>query len=250
MAGFLAPGVNLRATPRLNNLINQRVVGEIELDDFEVTQAKDNINWYGTEEDQVEDRLREAAADYIDIAKRRRKGDKVEGGPSEQEVQVAVEELESELSSSELADLVNIEDVPPGDALLESLQPLLEDTSGADPDFEATVGNLTVRGFLDSDLSPNDPYVAADSTRSDAVLVVANVRHPHFLQLEGVAGVLDYLRHCVYDAIADWQARRQDADVDSQTVKVLKDRLLRVAWDIEMREPEANTAEDAGDGDG
>ena len=231
-----------------NDLINQRLVGEIELDDFDVTHTKDDILWFGTEQEQVEENLREEAAEYIDVAKRRRKGDEVEGGPSEQEVQIAVEELENELSSSELADLINIEDVPPSEAVAQSLQPLLDDASGADPDFDATVGNLSVRGFLVSDLSPNDPYVAADSTRGDVVLVIVNERHPHFLQLEGVAGVLNYLRHCVYDAIAEWQARRQDAQVDSQTVKILKDRLLRVAWDIEMREPEsAATTESAQD---
>jgi hypothetical protein len=57
---------------------------------------------------------------------------------------VAVQELESELSSRELADLITIEDIPPEDAVLESLRPLLEDASETDPDFAATIGNLTV----------------------------------------------------------------------------------------------------------
>lgn len=230
-----------------NDLINQRVVGEIELDDFTVSHTKDDILWFGTEQEQVETKLREAAADYVDIAKRRRKGTEAEGGPSDQEVQVAVEELESELSSSELADLINIEDVPPKAAVTESLQPLLDDARRADPDFKAAVGNWEVRGFLDGDLSPNDPYVATDSTRSDLVLVIVNVRHPHFRQLEGASGVLNYLRHCVYDAIAEWQARKQDTEIDSQTVKILKDRLLRVAMDIEMREPHVVAQDGAGD---
>jgi hypothetical protein len=221
-----------------NDLINQRLVGEIELDDFTVSHTKDDILWFGTEQEQVEKKLREEAADYVDVAKRRRKGTEVEGGPSDQEVQVAVEELESELSSSELADLINIEDVPPKAAVAESLKPLLDDARQADPDFQSEVGNWEVRGFLDGDLSPNDPYVATDSTREDLVLVIVNVRHPHFRQLEGAVGVLNYLRHCVYDAIAEWQARKQDTAIDSQTVKILKDRLLRVAMEIEMREPQ------------
>jgi hypothetical protein len=137
-----------------------------------------------------------------------------------------------------LADLVNIEEIPPESAVEESLRPLLEDANSSTPNFEAKLSQLEVRGFLDGELSPNDPYIVVQSTQNDLVLVVVNTRHPHFRQLEGIAGVLNYLRHCVYDAIAEWQARRSDAPLDSATVMILKDRLLRVAMSIEMREPE------------
>jgi Histidine kinase-, DNA gyrase B-, and HSP90-like ATPase len=221
-----------------NNLINQRLIGEIELDDFGVTHTKDDILWMDDEEAEVEKKLKEEAADYISTAKTRRKGDSEEGGPSEQEVQVAVEELESELSSGELADLVKVVEIPPESAVEESLRPLLEDANSSTPNFEAQVDQLEVRGFLDGDLSPNDPYIVVQSTQENLVLVVVNTRHPHFRQLEGIAGVLNYLRHCVYDAIAEWQARRSDSPLNSATVMILKDRLLRVAMSIEMREPE------------
>jgi hypothetical protein len=220
-----------------NNLINQRLIGEIELDDFGVTHTKDDILWMDDEEAEVEKQLRDEAADYINVARTRRKGDSEEGGPSEQEVQVAVEELESELSSGELADLVKIEEIPPESAVEASLRPLLEDANSSTPNFEAKVNQLEVRGYLDGDLSPNDPYIVVESTQDDLVIVVVNTRHPHFRQLEGIAGVLNYLRHCVYDAIAEWQARRSDAPLNSATVMILKDRLLRVAMSIEMREP-------------
>jgi hypothetical protein len=119
----------------------------------------------------------------------------------------------------------------------QSLQPLLEDVCGTEPNFAAKINDLEIRGYLD-DLSLNDPYVAVESTQKDRILVVVNVEHPHFKQLKGSDGVLNYLRHCVYDAIAEWQARVQDAPVSPKTIKILKDRLLRVAMDIEMREPE------------
>jgi hypothetical protein len=221
-----------------NNLLNQRLVGEVELDDFGVTHTKDDILYMGDEEEDVEKKLREESADYIDVAKSRRKGEEASGGPSEQEVQVAVEELENELSSGELADLINIEDVPPDSAVEESLRPLIEDADKSTPNFEANLEQLKVRGFLDSDTSPNDPYVAVESPQDDLVIVVVNIRHPHFLLLSGTDSVLNYLRHCVYDAIAEWQARRVNSALNPRTIKILKDRLLRVAMNIEMREPE------------
>jgi hypothetical protein len=222
-----------------NNLLNQRLIGEVSLDEFGVTHTKDDILWLDDEEAEVEKELAKASANYINTAKTRRKGDSTEGGPSEQEVKVAIEELESELSSGELADLINIEDVLPESAVEESLRPLLEDANSSTPNFEATIKELEIRGYLDGDLSPNDPYVWVESTQDDRVIVLVNIRHPHFLQLSGTAGVLNYLRHCVYDAIAEWQARKLHAPLNPATVKILKDRLLRVAMDIEMREPEA-----------
>lgn len=221
-----------------NDLINQRVVGEIELDDFEVTHTKDDILWFGEEEELVETKLREEAADYIEVAKHRRKGDEGENGPSEIEVKTAIEELEAELSSTEIADLITVEDVPPPEAVEAAIKPIVEGVAEATADFSATIGHLTIRGFTENDMSPNDPYVVADSSGDDAVVVVVNMRHPHVGELEGVAGMLNYLRHCVYDAIAEWQARRRTTAPDPHTIKMLKDRLLRVSMEIEMHAPE------------
>jgi len=65
-------------------------------------------------------------------------------------------------------------------------------------------------------------------------------------QLEGSSGVMNYFRHCIYDAIAEWQARRKQGKIDPSTIKILKDGLLRVSLTIEQHsgadEPEAAAA--------
>lgn len=220
-----------------NDLVNQRVVGEIELDDFEVTHTKDGILWFGDEEDDVERGLREVAADYVDVAKHRRKRDTDSGGPSDQEVSIAVEEFQSELSSAELVDFVTVEDVPPPAAVSANMQPVLDAIEGANPDFSAAIGDLTIRGFLERDTSSNDPYVVVDPAMTEGLTVVVNMAHPHISELTGAEGMLNYLRHCVYDAIAEWKASKSTATIDSNTIKMLKDRLLRVAMEVEMHEP-------------
>lgn len=53
-------------------------------------------------------------------------------------------------------------------------------------------------------MSPNDPYVTHDSAHESEVLIIINQTHPHWKQLKGSDGVLNYLRHCVYDGIAEW----------------------------------------------
>lgn len=220
-----------------NDLINQRIIGEIELDDFEVTQAKDDILWFGDEQDSVESKLQEESAEYVAVAKQRRRGDNTSSGPSDLEVQTAVEEFEAELSSNELVDLITVEDVPPPQAVADSIRPLLEGVASADPDFSAAVGRVNVKGYLANDMSPNDPYVVADSSSRETIVVAVNFKHPHINELVGSEGVLNYLRHCVYDAIAEWQARQRTAAPDPDTTKLLKDRLLRVSMLIEMHQP-------------
>ena len=55
-------------------------------------------------------------------------------------------------------------------------------------------------------------------------MIIVNTQHPHWTQLSGSEGVLNYLRHCTYDGVAEWQARRMSASLDPDTIKVLKDR--------------------------
>ena len=65
-----------------------------------------------------------------------------------------------------------------------------------------------------------------------------NVNHPHWKQLIASEGVLNYLRHCIYDAIAEWQARKRTSRIDPDTIKMFKDSLLRVSFEIEKHAEE------------
>ncbi|WP_176477728.1 hypothetical protein [Mesorhizobium sp. WSM3866] len=56
---------------------------------------------------------------------------------------------------------------------------------------------------------------------------------------------MNYFRHCVYDAVAEWQAQKLRSKLDSNTIKMLKDSLLRVSLLIEQHATatEENVAE-------
>ena len=56
-----------------NDLVSQRLVGEINLDDFDVSHTKDDIHWVGDEEDQVQNKLKEICAEYRQVAKQTKK---------------------------------------------------------------------------------------------------------------------------------------------------------------------------------
>ncbi len=216
-----------------NNLINQRITGEIHLDEFEVSHTKDGILWQGDEEDAVQTKLRELTLDYLEIAKAWRKGDSPDLGPNEAEVQAAVDELRSELENPALADLIDITEVPPPEAVSHVNRPILEAAHRGEPRFDVVIGESELKAFLATDLSPNDPYVAIE-IEDEEVLIVVNMQHPHVAELRGSEGLLNYLRQCVYDGLSEWKCRRADVGIEPDTIRVIKDSLLRLPSRIQQ----------------
>jgi len=133
-----------------------------------------------------------------------------------------------------MADSIKIEPVPPQVVVEQSVQSIAKSIVKTRPEtFKGKIGSLTVRLFVVSDMSPNDPYVTLDARQTSEVLVIINQSHPHWSQLKGSEGVLNHLRHCTYDGIAEWQAWSKAARLDPDTIKLLKDKLLRVPFEIE-----------------
>jgi len=221
-----------------NDLLNQRLVGEIHLGAFEVTHTKDNIQWLGDEEEIVEKKLSEKIQDYIRIARATYSSLTDDRGPSEAEIDTAISELRDELTSKEMIDQIEISVVPSEEAVRESFARIAKPMKSREPKIGATIGDLEISVYVAGELSASDPYVVLDTASSDKVILVINAMHPHMSQIEGSAGVTNYFRHCIYDAIAEWQARKKTARIDPNTVKLLKDGLLRVSLIIESHASE------------
>ncbi len=220
-----------------NDLINQRLVGEIHLDDFDVSHTKDDILWYNDEEERVEAELEKKIKVYIETARDSRKGKPGGRGPSEGEIDAALATLKEELLSKEMIDLIQVLVVPSPEDIKSSRKAIAAEFVGGDPDFVAKIGSqLEVAVFVEADMSANDPYVIYEAATSDKICVIINQSHPHFSQIEGTEGVANYFRHCIYDAIAEWQTARKVGTVNPDTVKTIKDGLLRVAFSIHMDE--------------
>jgi len=176
--------------------------------------------------------------DYKDVAKKLRKGKIDERGPSEIETQAAIDEIQKELQSPEMVDQITIENIPAEQIIIESNARVIESvTSTLAESMTAEIsGVVTIRLFVTADISPYEPYVTSESTEAKQITIVVNSAHPHWAQLKGAEGVLNYLRHCIYDAVAEWQAVRKTAPVTPATIKMLKDALLRLSLTIEENE--------------
>ena len=76
--------------------------------------------------------------------------------------------------------------------------------------------------------------MVCEAGQNEKIIVIINMQHPHVLHIEGEQGLINYFRHCVYDAVAEWQAQKLRAKLDPNTVKLLKDQLLRVSFQMEQ----------------
>ena len=230
-----------------NDLVNQRLIGEIHLDDFEVSHTKDQIIWAGNEEELVNEELRKKCSNYKGIAQQYRKTSDDPSGPSEAMVDTAISEMQEELRSSQLH-LWATSALPLTEALIqESKEVYVRSVTGKIPArFTAQLaGGLLVRGYVE-DMSVNDPYLVVDHPLEGKVDVIVNKSHPHWKQLSGTAGVLNFLRHCVYDGIAESRAhevKAQSITVLPDTIKTIKDKLLRIPFEIEQDAQESSIKE-------
>lgn len=221
-----------------NDLLNQRLVGEVHLDGFEVSHTKDNIHWIGSQEEDVEEALAEELRDLVSYAKDYRKGAGLAaGGPSEVDIAKATTTIQEELTSNEMLDQLEFEEIDPTMVRVSLAHLSRQVKSKEKPAISAQVGKIRVTVYLVRDLSPNDPYVILDSAVASEVIVIINLVHPYVLtQIGGDDSVLNYFRHCIYDAVAEAKARMSTTEVAPETVKMLKDHLLRVPFQIVQNE--------------
>ena len=219
-----------------NDLINQRVVGEVNLEDFEVSHTKDEINWHGFEEELVEEGLLQNCKPFMETARKARRGTPVDHGPTEVHVNAAVQTLRQELTTPEFIEALELEEVlPPEDQIEISNRQVIENARRVDPTFVVSLNELKVSVYIDSLGSPNDPYFVNEDVEDNWLTVVVNRQHPHWRMLEGENAVVNYLRHCVYDGVSEHRAARR-LRIGSDTIKRLKDSYLRVSFEILQRE--------------
>ena len=188
--------------------------------------------WQGDEQELVEEKLAEECSNYVSVARQTNKS-RDNSGPTNAEVDAAAKHLEDEINTPEFIDSLKLDDVLPSQEQIDANKRAVVDNAiSEDPAFRATLDDIQVSVYVDSVGSPNDPYYLNDSTQQNHLIVTINRLHPHFSMLEGQDSVLNYFRHCVYDAIAEYRATKKHSALDSDSIKLIKDKYLRVAFEI------------------
>jgi hypothetical protein len=210
-----------------NNLVNQRLMGEINLDDFAVSQTKDSILWFNDEEQEVEVKLKAAITDLIDVAKRLRRPKPETLAPTPTEIRRTAASIQRLLSTSNLRNDWLMHRRPPEQELRTRAAAIVSRATRRPPDFAASADGLSMAGYLGTELVADDEYLVGEDG-SGVLNVVINMNHPY---LEGLKrdAVRAHVEHCVFEALAQWRVNRDNKVAHGDpTVTFFKDELLRL----------------------
>ena len=232
-----------------NNLVAQRLTGLIELDNtFGVSHTKDAILFEGEEEELLENYLEQLTKDYREYAQKRRGGEI--GKPwGREKVREIITDMAREFTSSELKDAINTSILPPLETIIANNQ---KQVASLVPDDKMGTFDITptlkVEVWL-KETSEYEPYVTLSASADAGTMhVIINRLHPYYAGLGSVDTMEECFRQYIYDAIAEYQVSHQEARVNPDSVRRLKDQLLRTK--ILKIENAAAVANSAANGNG
>jgi hypothetical protein len=209
-----------------NNLVSQRLTGLINLDGFQVSHTKDKILFADDEEDELETFLLDLTKDYRAYATRRR--GEISPGWTREKIRDLATNLNDEFNKPELVDAIAEAILPPFEMIVKADQ---RQIASLTPENEVTtfqVGPEIKIVLSVKDDTENDPYVTIQaSSEPGKVHIIVNRIHPYYGSLETADEMNECLRQYVYDAIAEYKVSRKVAAVQPNSVRKLKDSLLR-----------------------
>jgi hypothetical protein len=221
-----------------NDLVNQRLIGELFLKGFEVSHTKDQILYDDADQEALEEQLERKLAGLRQLAQSYRKNpDERMKRATDAQRDAALNRLESEMASNAVQDFLKTYEIPSA-SLIKKSNELLKNAivKRSTPDLKAKINKLVVSLYLARNMSPNDPYVLIESTESEkSVIVIININHPHWSQLTEDESILNFIRHCTYDGVSEWKAYFATGKIEPDTVKLIKDNLLRIPLTLQRR---------------
>ena len=205
--------------------------GELVLEGFEVSHTKDQILFDDGEQEELELKLKKELGGLRQLALSYRK-DADERTKMATDVQrnAALNSLETEIKSEPIQDFFKTYEIPSPTLVKKSNETLKNAiVSKFHPNLTTKINKTVVSVYLVKDMSPNDPYVIIESTKSEKlVIVIINLAHPHWFQLTHTESILNFIRHCTYDGVSESKAYFVTGKIEPDTVKLIKDNLLRI----------------------
>jgi len=210
-----------------NNLVSQRLTGVINLDGFHVSHTKDAILFQGDEEEELEEFLAAISDDYRKYATKRR-GTRAQPWNREK-IRDLVEEMRKEFANPEMGDALETSLLPPIETLLQNEESQAASVTEEDRLATFQVGSdLTVIVSL-KEISEYEPYLSiAASATPGTVHIVINGLHPYYMDLEATEAIDECIRQYIYDAIAEYRVGKLTGRINPNSVRRIKNDLLRV----------------------
>jgi hypothetical protein len=211
-----------------NNLIAQRLTGVLFLDGFGVSHTKDKVLFEGEEEASLEKFLVQETRSYAAYAKSRRGS---AGGQkwSKEQVRELIEDLQAEFTSDEIKDALSNAALPPTETIeVNNSQQVRSLTAEDQIGFFDILPDLKVVISL-KETSQYEPYVtfAPGGGDSNTIHVIINGLHPYYRTLEAKDAINECIQQYIFDAVAEFKALTLTARINPDSVRNLKNNLLR-----------------------
>lgn len=222
-----------------NSFQSQRLIGELDFDEWRVSHTKDAIDWSGPDEAALLESLSEVCSDYVSKARESRKDEqktvlsRTAAGSVFEETREELEEsdaLGAQISVVE-AGVLPVDDEIESELVDDVLNELGSDT--IEVNFGRASFPTMVLGLSDrSDRS--EPLVRVGFPADDRLAMVVNLRHPFVDEFVGVdERALKVLAHLLYvDALVERLSRKNPALSPAQ-LRSVKDGFLRALRPID-----------------
>ncbi|MEX2377211.1 MAG: ATP-binding protein [Dehalococcoidia bacterium] len=221
-----------------NTFRSQRLIGELHLDDWPVTQAKDAFDWSGGLEDAFVDRLKSICRDYMDKAEgHREKTHKL----SESDLILTSEPSQSVFKdkrfSAAIAEELRFPDPPKSDAQERADSELLKGASIGPVQYVLDIGaeEWIFRLHWQDQLS-DAHWMQVNYPQDNIIDLFLNLAHPFFRPYLGRKDSLELLQKVVIAlALAEKMARQtsQNGLVSPSDFRVYMNKVLRRAAEIQ-----------------
>ena len=224
------PDLIFGAAQGRNDLINQRLTGELHLDEFDVTHTKDDILWREDEEDLIQEHLKKKAAPLIDLARSYRKP-APELSPDPLALVASLRDGDLLLRVRNLIQRLgdDMGSEVPTSILAETHRELLAVINKEEPILSArtrdsSLVHVRVTKRVDSDA----PWVlvGSDGPERDCSIAI-NSAHPIFAFLHTSRDREAVLEQAVVDGLLLWAVHRGKLDATAPSIIAAKDMLIR-----------------------
>jgi hypothetical protein len=211
-----------------NDLTNQRLYGELRMDEFPVNHLKDDFLWEEFQ-DEFDEALNRECTDILAYMKTLRVRGKKGVSPEARDMADAA--VADELTSDEmvrLLEFLSIANPPeprPEEIVVAEAEALRE---MADAYRETQSGRFRIRIYHLKSCAPERKYMTFVSSDPQVIDVFINDRHPFIERVieESPKEYEIYVKTCVYDALAEWIARKIPS-LSPDTITYFKDQLMR-----------------------
>ncbi len=215
-----------------NSTKNQRLIGELDMSDFDVAHTKNKINFKDDDESEFRKQLKEKCADIASESDKTLKSRTVKEHEGTINVQIGKEKIDEYFKKPVNIDVSTIEYIAPAikSKTSEKIKEIYENEDCQHDfsymkDIEGIDKEIFIYHFMDSNL----PYMIMD-TIDEKLIVCININHPYYSEISDNGTVekeMDFKINCIFDALAETHNLKKFGKPSPEDARLTKDIFLK-----------------------